>query len=191
MERDRILSPDELQRWLQARLPAHLFAAPPDIAVYDDEVVIVLRIVCDPPEDLPESEHAQFEQDLISLRREETRPLRMRLARDLQGEFNRPIGWGMRAGSSQELFTTRTVPVMTRLGRAERDVLDTLAAAGVADTRSAALAYAVRAFAAEHADWLDEVREAIAQVEQVRARLKLTRRAGPPMLVDQPEHTGE
>jgi hypothetical protein len=74
---------------------------------------------------------------------------------------------------------------MTRLGRAERDVLDTLVAAGVADTRSSALAYAVRAFAAEHAEWLAEVRSAIAQVDQVRARLKLTRRAGAPTV---PEH---
>jgi len=59
-----------------------------------------------------------------------------------------------------------------------------LVAAGVADTRSAALAYAVRAFAAEHADWLDEVREAIAQVDQVRGRLKLTRRAGAPAVIE-------
>ena len=74
---------------------------------------------------------------------------------------------------------------MTRLGRAERDVLDTLVGAGVADTRSSALAYAVRAFAAEHADWLAEVREALAQVEQVRARLKLTRRSGAPVVPDE------
>jgi hypothetical protein len=40
----------------------------------------------------------------------------------------------------------------------------------------------VRAFAAEHTDWLAEVREAIAQVEQVRARLSLTRRAGAPVV---------
>jgi hypothetical protein len=79
------------------------------------------------------------------------------------------------------------VPVMTRLGRTERDVLDTLVAAGVADTRSAALAYAVRAFAAEHTDWLAEVREAIAQVDQVRARLTLTRRAGAPAVVVESE----
>ena len=68
-----------------------------------------------------------------------------------------------------------------------RDVLDTLVAAGVADTRSSALAYTVRAFAAEHTDWLAEVRAAIEQVEQVRARLKLTRRAGAPPAAEEPD----
>jgi hypothetical protein len=58
--------------------------------------------------------------------------------------------------------------------------LDTLVAAGVADTRSSALAYVVRAFNVEHAAWLAEVREAIAQVEQVRSRLTLSRRTGAP-----------
>src|SRR5262249_4692195 len=127
-----------------------------------------------------EDERRAAEQRLIAQGREETRPLRMKLARELQKLVGRPVAWGMRAGGSEALFTTRSAPVMTRLGRAERDVLDTLVAAGVADTRSSALAYTVRAFAAEHADWLAEVRAAIEQVDQVRARLKLIRRSGAP-----------
>jgi hypothetical protein len=86
----------------------------------------------------------------------------------------------MRAGSSEMLFTTRSAPVMTRLGRAEREVLDTLVAAGVAETRSSALAYIVRAFAVEHAEWLDEVREAIAHVQRIRSRLQVSSRPGAP-----------
>jgi hypothetical protein len=69
---------------------------------------------------------------------------------------------------------------MTRLARAERDVLDTLVAAGVAETRSSALAYTVRTFAAEHGDWLAEVRQAIAEVDRVRARLRTRPRKGIP-----------
>ena len=175
----------ELQAWLQERVPAQLLAAPPEIAIYDDEAVIVLPLVTSELDDtLAEDERRAAERKLIARRREETRPWRMKLARELQSKLGRSVAWGMRAGGSEALFSTRSVPVMTRLGRAERDVLDTLVAAGVADTRSAALAYAVRAFAAEHADWLDEVRDAIAQVEQVRARLKLTPRAGAPAAVD-------
>jgi hypothetical protein len=171
----------ELQDWLQERLPAHLLGGPPDIVLYDDEVVIVLQPAVEQLDDeLPDEDRRHAEQRVIAQLREETRPVRMRLAREIQGIFKRPVAWGMRAGRSELLFTTRSAPVMTRLGRAEREVLDTLVAAGVADTRSAALAYTVRAFAAEHGDWLAEVREAIAQVEQVRARLKLTRRAGAP-----------
>jgi hypothetical protein len=82
----------------------------------------------------------------------------MKLARELQKQVGRSVAWGMRVGESTTLFTTRSTPVMTRLGRVERNVLDTLVAAGVADTRSAALAYAVRVFAAEHGDWLAEAR---------------------------------
>jgi len=175
---------NELQSWLQERAPANLLAEAPEIAIYDDEVVIVLPIVTSELDDvLGDEAQRAAERTLIARRREETRPWRMKQARELQSKLGRAVAWGMRVGASETLFSTRSVPVMTRLGRTERDVLDTLVAAGVADTRSAALAYAVRAFAAEHTDWLDEVREAIAQVDQVRSRLKLTRRAGAPTVV--------
>jgi hypothetical protein len=45
-------------------------------------------------------------------------PLRMRLARELQRLVGRPVAWAMRIGDSEVLFTTRSAPVMTRLGRA-------------------------------------------------------------------------
>jgi len=171
----------DLENWIQQRLPANLLAGTPEIATYEDEVVIMLPIAAlSLDANITDDERRQAEYRLIAQRREETRMLRMKLARELQQEFGRPVAWGMRVGETEALFTTRSAPVMTRLGRAERDVLDTLVAAGVAETRSSALAYAVRAFAAEHAEWLAEVRTAIAQVEQVRSRLKLTRRAGAP-----------
>ncbi len=156
------------------RLTPTLTARPPIVRLYPDEVVVVLQIE-PPPEGGPEAAMA-----LIERRREETRAARIKAARELQRELGLPVAWGMRAGEVERLFTTRTVPVMTRLGRAEREVLDTLVAAGVADTRSSALAYAVRAFAAEHAEWLAEVRGAIAEVERVRGRLRHTPRKGPP-----------
>jgi len=184
-QEDQRVKINELQSWLQERAPANLLAGPPEIAIYDDEVVIVLPIVTSELDDgLADHEQRAHERALIVRRREETRPWRMKQAREIQSKLGRAVAWGMRAGESEALFSTRSVPVMTRLGRTERDVLDTLVAAGVADTRSAALAYAVRAFAAEHSDWLDEVREAIAQVDQVRSRLKLTRRAGAPAVVE-------
>jgi hypothetical protein len=179
---------NEIQSWLQERAPAHLLAGPPEITIYDDEAVIVLPITTSELDAASaEEDQRAAERTLIGRRREETRPWRMKLAREIQSKLGRSVAWGMRAGASETLFSTRSVPVMTRLGRTERDVLDTLVAAGVADTRSAALAYAVRAFATEHTDWLDEVREAIAQVDQVRARLKLTRRAGTPAVMVEPE----
>ncbi|HEU5102687.1 MAG TPA: hypothetical protein VFU22_26865, partial [Roseiflexaceae bacterium] len=135
---------NELQSWLQERVPANVVSGPPEIAIYDDEAVIVLPLLLPELGRAPEVEERRAaERELIAQRREETRPWRMKLARELQSKLGRAVAWGMRAGESEALFSTRSVPVMTRLGRAERDVLDTLVAAGVADTRSAALAYAV------------------------------------------------
>ncbi|MCG8351634.1 MAG: hypothetical protein MI924_28030 [Chloroflexales bacterium] len=172
---------EELQQWLQSKLPATLTAMPPRIKIYSDEVVIVLYPNEAPmPDDSIDQRSA--EQALIAYQRELTRSLRMRLADEIQKKLRLPVAWGMRIGESEVLFTTRTIPVMTRLGRIERDVLDTLVAAGVAETRSSALAYTVRAFAAEHADWLAEVSQVIEQVRQVRSRLKVARRQGVPII---------
>jgi hypothetical protein len=170
----------ELQAWVQARLPEPFLSQPPEIRAYSDEVLIVLE-----PDIVPEVKEDQTQHEaelrLIAEQREATRPLRMQLANELQPLLRRPVAWGMRVGNSEMLFTTRSVPVMTRLGRAEREVLDTLVASGVAETRSSALAYTVRAFATQHADWLAEVRQAITQVEEIRSRLKLTRQSGAPV----------
>jgi hypothetical protein len=151
--------------------------APPAVRLYPDELVVVLAVA--PPEE-PGDDPAAAAQALITRRREESRALRMQIAGELERTLGVPVAWGMRAGPVETLFTSRTAPVMTRLGRMEREVLDTLVAAGVADTRSSALAYAVRAFAAEHAEWLAEVRQAIAEVDRVRARLKVRPRRGAP-----------
>lgn len=164
---------EEVLATLARRLPPGLVALPPVVRRYPDEVIVLLQLETTGD---PEADRA-----LIERRRDETRPARMKAARELERELGVPVAWGMRAGAAEALFTTRTAPVMTRLGRAEREVLDTLVAAGVADTRSSALAYAVRAFAAEHGAWLAEVRGAIAEVERVRARLRHTPRPGPPV----------
>lgn len=168
----------DLPGWLTARLPKELVTGPPEVRSYDDEIMIVLQI--DAPMDTSEETRHDDEQRLIAQAREASRPVRVQLAREIQGALRVPVAWGIRAGSSEELFTTRTVPVMTRLNRNEREVLDTLVAAGVADTRSAALAYTVRAFALAHSEWLAEVGQAIEQVQQVRSKLKLRPRGGAP-----------
>jgi hypothetical protein len=68
------------------------------------------------------------------------------------------------------MFTTLSAPVMTRLRQSERRVLDTLVEAGVARSRSDALAWCVR-LVGEHSDsWLADLREALRHVEQVRAQ---------------------
>ena len=58
---------------------------------------------------------------------------------------------------------------MTRLRQADRQVLDTLVAAGVARSRSDALAWCVRLVGRNADEWLGKLREAMADVERVRA----------------------
>jgi hypothetical protein len=57
---------------------------------------------------------------------------------------------------------------MTRLRMPEREVLDTLVDAGVARSRSHALAWCVRLVAERQEDWLADLREALKQVQEVR-----------------------
>jgi hypothetical protein len=67
------------------------------------------------------------------------------------------------------LFTHLAVPAMTRLRHDERRVLDTLVEAGVARSRSDALAWCVR-LVGEHTDeWLTGLRQAMEEVGKLRA----------------------
>jgi len=101
--------------------------------------------------------------------REETREARIGIAREAEQKFGRRVSWGVVSDGRKVMFTTLSVPVMTRLRQAERRVLDTLVEAGVARSRSDALAWCVR-LVGEHEDsWLSALRDALRRVEQVRA----------------------
>jgi len=117
-----------------------------------------------------EEEVRVAEQARISGFREDTRHARVRIAEEAQPAFRRTVSWGAQCGGSRVLFTTAGVPVMTRLRLADRRVLDTLIDAGVARSRSEALAWSVRLVAQHEADWIQELRDAMTSVEEVRAR---------------------
>ena len=59
---------------------------------------------------------------------------------------------------------------MTRLRQPQRLVLDTLVDAGVARSRSDALAWCVRLVGQHEEDWLGELREAMQSVSDVRSK---------------------
>ncbi|CPW24383.1 Uncharacterised protein [Mycobacteroides abscessus] len=59
---------------------------------------------------------------------------------------------------------------MTRLRQPERQVLDTLVEAGVARSRSDALAWAVRLVGEHTEEWLDKLRAAMTEVRDLRTR---------------------
>ena len=57
--------------------------------------------------------------------REETRPVRMEIASEAEGRFERKVSWGVRTGEEERMFTTLSLPAMTRLRFREREILDT------------------------------------------------------------------
>jgi hypothetical protein len=157
----------EVAGWFAGRLPDGWFAGPAELIIDRDEITVVGPLA--EPE-AGEGDPAAARAGRIARFREETREQRMAIADAAQERYGRSVAWGAACGDTRELFTTLSVPVMTRLRQPERQVLDTLVDAGVARSRSDALAWAVR-LVGQHADeWLGELRAAMASVEEVRAR---------------------
>jgi hypothetical protein len=157
--------------WFAGRVPDTWFEGSPSIEIDGDEIQVVGTLA--PPKlapGSPEDEVRVAEQARITGFREETRGARMRIADEAQPAFRRAVSWGAVCGDTQVLFTTTGVPVMTRLRMADRRVLDTLIDAGVARSRSEALAWCVRLVAQHEADWIQELRDAMSAVEEVRNR---------------------
>jgi hypothetical protein len=157
--------------WFAGRIPDGWFEGPASIEVDGDELQVVGRLPAPQLADgAGDDEVRVAEQARISGFREESRGARMRIAEEAQPAFGRTVSWGAECGGTRVLFTTAGVPVMTRLRMADRRALDTLIAAGVARSRSEALAWCVRLVAQHEADWITELREAMSSVDEVRSR---------------------
>jgi hypothetical protein len=163
-------SADDAAAWFGGRLPEGWFTGAPEVTVDREEIVVVGDLPALQEEYADEAARAAAEAGRVSRFREETRDERIEIARHAEHRYQRKVAWGARLGGTEELFTTLSAPVMTRLRQPERMVLDTLVDAGVARSRSEALAWAVR-LVGEHADtWLAELREAISTVDDLRAK---------------------
>ena len=151
---------DDAAAWFAGRLPDGWFSAV-DVTV-DREEITVVGTLADTQATGAEAEGR------ISRFRADTRDERIAIAREAEARYGRKVSWGARVGDVAALFTHVAAPVMTRLRQPERRVLDTLVDAGVARSRSDALAWSVR-LVGEHADeWLGRLREAMAEVDKVR-----------------------
>lgn len=159
-----------IRAWFAGRLPEDWFTGPASVEIDQDEILVVGEL---PPvglaEGASEDERATAEGARISGHREDTRGQRMRIADEAQAAFGRHVSWGATCGSTTAHFTTASVPVMTRLRMPERLVLDTLIDAGVARSRSEALAWCVRLVGANEDAWIADLRAAFRQVEEVRS----------------------
>ena len=156
--------------WIAGRLPDGWFVAAPEVEVDRDEILVVGTVAApEVPEGASDAERAALESGRISRFREETRDDRIGIAREAEHRYGRKVSWGAVCGDTRELFTTYSSPVMTRLRQPERQVLDTLVDAGVARSRSDALAWCVRLVGRNTDEWLANLREAMSEVERLRA----------------------
>ena len=166
-------SAEEAPAWIAGALPDDWFTGRPEVVIDRDEILIVGTLPAPdlgPSSDDAAAEKAAAERGRIGRFREETRDRRIGIARQLEHRYQRKVSWGVVCGETRELYTTYSAPVMTRLRQQERQVLDTLVDAGVARSRSEALAWSVR-LVGQHADaWLTELRQAMQGVEELRRR---------------------
>jgi hypothetical protein len=181
--------PEQIRGWFTGRLPDDWFEGAPEILIDREEITVIGHL---PSPATPaggarvsgrakgatatggaaEQPGAETEAAAIARSRrfrEKTRDARIEIAREAEHTFGRQVSWGVVCDTYKVMFTTLSIPVMTRLRQSERRVLDTLVDAGVARSRSDALAWCVR-LVGEHEDsWLSDLREALRHVEQVRA----------------------
>jgi hypothetical protein len=157
----------EVAGWFAGRLPEDWFTGPVELTIDRDEITVVGRLA-EPA--AGEGDPAAAQAGRIARFREETRGQRMAVADAAQERYGRSVAWGAVCGDTREVFTNLSMPVMTRLRQRERLVLDTLVDAGVARSRSEALAWAVRLVGRHAEDWLAELRTAMESVEEVRGR---------------------
>jgi hypothetical protein len=180
-EKGEAASPaEQIRGWFTGRLPDEWFAGAPEVLVDREEITVIGHLAGPEAADTkagaegpsagrsgPEAEAAAIGRTRRF--REETRDDRIEIAREAEHTFGRKVSWGVVCDNHKVMFTTLSIPVMTRLRQSERRVLDTLVDAGVARSRSDALAWCVR-LVGEHEDsWLSDLREALRHVEQVRA----------------------
>lgn len=145
---------DTIQQFFAERVPPSWFSGELALTSDDDEIQCVGTLAPGAPS--------------VEAFRESTREARMAIAAEAEPRFQRRVSWGVVADGQRTLFTSQSSPVMTRLRLAERAVLDTLVRGGVARSRSDALAWCVKLVARHEAEWLTELREALADVETVR-----------------------
>lgn len=160
------VSTETLRSWFAGNLPDDWFTSPVDVVFDRDEIVIT--------GDLPMPKLAKGDDKELAASertkafREDTREQRMAIADRAQHKFERHVSWAVTCGDAHTAFTMASVPVMSRLHIDERQTLDTLIDAGVARSRSEAVAWAVRLVADNEDEWIGRLRDVMAEVDKVR-----------------------
>ena len=160
---------EQLAAWLAGALPDGWFTGAPTVTVDREEVLVVGTLPdVELPTDTTDAARETARRARIDRWREETRGERMRIADEIEHRSGRKAAWGASIEAVRVTFTTLSIPVMTRLRQDDRIVLDTLVEAGVARSRSEALAWCVRLVGKNEAAWIAQLRDAMQAVAKVR-----------------------
>jgi len=154
---------DDAAAWFAGRLPSDWFVGGPDISVDREEIIVTGELPAVEGEDAEAAATGR-----ISRFREDSRAERVKIAAEAEARYGRKVAWGARIGDTEVLFSHLSVPVMTRLRQPQRQVLDTLVDAGVARSRSEALAWAVNLVGQHTDEWLSSLRAAMSEVDKLR-----------------------
>jgi hypothetical protein len=157
----------EIEAWFKGSLVDGWFVGEARFEIDDYEILVVGTLEA---ADLAGSsgQKSVAESARIDAFRRDTRDRRIEIAARAEERFDRSVSWGATAGETTELFTTASVPFMTRLGMRHRRILDTLVDAGVARSRSEALAWCVELVGRNEDDWLAKLRDALDAVGRAR-----------------------
>ena len=160
---------DELRGWFAGRIPDDWFTGSLDVTADREEILVLGELAeVQAAKGASEAEAAAANESRVDGFREDTRATRMHIAEEAQGRFRRHVSWGVKIDGETYTFTTAAVPVMTRLRMRERGVLDTLVDAGVARSRSEALAWCVKLVGDNEADWIEKLRGSLGAVREAR-----------------------
>ena len=161
---------DEVRGWFAGRIPDDWFTGSLEVTADREEILVIGELAAvAAAKEAGQAEQAAANESRIDDFREQTRETRMRIADEAQRRFRRQVSWGVTLGGETTTFTTAAVPVMTRLRMRERGVLDTLVDAGVARSRSEALAWCVKLVGDNEGEWIETLRGALGSVREARA----------------------
>jgi len=158
---------EELNAWFAGNLPDDWFVEPVSV-VFDRDEIIVSGDLAMPKID-KDTDAGLAARERMNSFRATTRDARISVAERAEASFLRKVSWAVTCGEEQMDYTVTSVPVMTRLHMEERQLLDTLIDAGVARSRSEALAWAVRLVADNESEWIDKLRSAMSEIEELRS----------------------
>src|SRR5438270_10869542 len=103
---------DEVRGWFAGRLPDDWFEGPPEITLDTEEILLVGRVSATGlPDDTPAAKAAALSAR-VKRSREDTRDQRIRVAREAEHRYGRPISWRAGRRPQRALYTTLALPVM-------------------------------------------------------------------------------